>query len=102
MTHIRSSDEPVERMAKLMAALYTHLGRELINSLGEKQGRDAVRRAIKAFADERITSMYEEAKERSLPINGNTYKKVRDMPGTGWLKDALNTDTVLYCPMYAM
>ncbi len=99
---IRSSDEPVGRMAKLMAALYTHMAQELVDRLGENEGHEAIRRAIKGFADQRIASMHEEANERGLPINGQTYSLVRDMPGQGWIRSKDNPDDILYCPMFAM
>lgn len=102
MTKIRSTDEPVERMAKLMAALFTHLARELVSELGELDGTVAIRRAIKNFAAQRSESMLEEARERGLPLNAKTYAEVRDMPATGWIKDPDHPTDILFCPMAAM
>ena len=102
MSIIRSTDDPVKRMAMLMAALYVHMARELISQLGQEKGSQAIRDAIKSFAEQRVASMLKEAKERGLDINAETYTLVRDMPGDAWIKDPDHPEDIIYCPMYEM
>lgn len=102
MGKIRSTDEPVGRMAKLMAELYYFMAREFIERLGEEAGREAIRSAVTGFGEARAKVMREEAKERGLEINAETYAIVRDMPGISWEKDPANPADITYCPMHDM
>lgn len=102
MAKIRSTDEPVGRMAKLMAELYLFMAQEMVDRLGEKDGKAAVRAAITKFGEARVASMREEARERGLAITAETYALVRDMPGISWERDPANPGDVTYCPMEDM
>lgn len=102
MGRIRSTDEPVGRMAKLMAELYYFMAEEMIEKLGEEKGKESVRNAITKFGEARAAVMKEEAKERGLEINAETYALVRDMPGISWEKDPENPSDITYCPMHDM
>lgn len=102
MGKIRSSDEPVGRMAKLMAELYHFMASELIDRLGEDTGTEAIRNAVTRFGEARASVMKEEAAERGLPINGETYALVRDMPSISWEKDPEQPSDITYCPMHDM
>lgn len=102
MGKLRSTDEPVGRMAKLMAELYYFMAKELIDNLGEEKGTEAVRRAIRKYGAARAASMREEAESRGLDITPETYTMVRDMPGDSWIKDASNPTDITYCPMHDM
>jgi hypothetical protein len=99
MTRLRSNDEPVGRMAKLMAELYYFMAKEMVERMGEELGKEAIRAAITEFGKARLQSMYEEAGERKLALNLETYLKVRDMPGISWERDPDNPDDIIYCPM---
>lgn len=102
MSKIRSQGEPVERMAKLMAELYYFMAKEMVDKMGEEQGKAAIRSAIRKFGEARVASMHEEAAERGLDINITTYLEVRDMPGTSWEKNPKNPTDIIYCPMQDM
>jgi hypothetical protein len=102
MTKIRSHDEPVERMAKLMAELYYFMGKEMVERMGDEQGKASIRSAIRKFGEARVAAMHEEAAERGLDINMETYLAVRDMPGTSWEKNPENPADITYCPMQDM
>jgi len=102
MGKIRSTDEPVGKMAKLMAELYFFMAGEMIDKLGEKEGREAIRSAIKRFGVARAKDMQEEARDRGLDINAETYAIVRDMPSISWEKDPDDPRDVTYCPMHDM
>jgi len=97
---IRSTDEPVGKMAKLMAELYYFMANEMIARLGEETGKAAIRNAITEFGKARAEVMKEEALERGLEINAETYSLVRDMPSISWEKDPENPCDVTYCPMH--
>lgn len=102
MAKIRSTDEPIGRMAKLMAELYYFMSKEMVDRLGEKDGKEAIRTAIRKFGEARVASMQEEARERGLAITPETYAIVRDMPGASWERDPENPSDVTYCPMEDM
>lgn len=102
MSNIRSTDEPVGRMAKLMAELYYYMAEEMIKKLGPEKGREAARNAITKFGLARAETMKEEAKEKGLPLNNDTYVKIKDMPTTSWEKDPETPTDITYCPMYDM
>lgn len=102
MGKIRSWDEPVGRMAKLMAELYCFMAREMIEKLGEEKGKESVREAVRKFGEARAEAMKEEAAERGLEINAETYALVRDMPGISWEKDPDSLCDFTYCPMQDM
>lgn len=102
MGKIRSTDEPVGRMAKLLAELYYFMAKELKDRLGEEEGTAAIRHAVTQFGEARAAVMKEEAKERGLEINAETYALVRDMPGISWEKDPERPTDITYCPMHDM
>lgn len=102
MGKIRSGDEPVGRMAKLMAELYYFMAEEMIDRLGKEKGIEAIRTAVTKFGEARAENMKEEARERGLEINAETYTRVRDMPSISWEKDPDNPADVTYCPMHDM
>lgn len=102
MGKIRSTDEPVGKMAKLMAELYCFMAEEMIERLGEETGKAAIRNAVTKFGKARTEVMKEEALERGLEINAETYAIVRDMPSISWEKDPENPSDVTYCPMHDM
>jgi len=87
-------------MAKLLALLHYSMSKEIIAALGEERGKEVILSAIKRFAEARVKSMVEEARERGLdPGSFDTYKIVRDMPGTGWEHDPQNPMKITVCPM---
>ncbi len=102
MTRLRSTDDPGTRFAQLMAQLYFFMAQELMTQLGEEKGKEAILHAVNEFGKSRIKSMQEEAAERNLDPKGlETYRAVRDMPGTGWETNPDNPLEITYCPMEA-
>lgn len=102
MSKIRSTDEPVGRMAKLMAGLYYFMAKEMIDKLGDEKGKESIRNAVTKFGESRANEMFEEARQRGLDINLDTYLKVRDMPAVSWERDINNPNDITYCPMHDM
>lgn len=102
MSKIRSTDEPVGRMAKLMAELYYFMSKEMIEKLGEEEGTKAVREATRKFGEARVEVMIEEAKEKGLELTPETYAKIKDMPSISWKSDPENPCDMTYCPMHDM
>ncbi len=98
--NIYTKEDPSVRWAKLFTKLYYYMGREMIERLGEEEGKKAVTESIRKFGEERVRSMKAEAAERGLdPDTFETYNLVREMPGIGWEKTG---DDVTYCPMNAI
>ncbi len=102
MSKVRSDGEPVERMAKLMAELYYFMAKEMVERMGSELGKESIRAAIHNFGEARLVSMKEEAAERGLKINPETYTKVRDMPGISWERNPDHPEDITYCPMQDM
>jgi len=50
---IRSTDEPVGKMAQLMAELYFFMATEMIERLGNETGKAAIRNAVTKFGEAR-------------------------------------------------
>jgi len=97
---MRSTEDPVVRMAKLLAKFHYHMAKEIMDTIGPEQGRQVVLRAIEKFAEDRVQGMRAEAVERGLPLDSmDTYRLVRDMPGNGWERNADNSAQITRCPM---
>jgi len=100
MSTIKSSDPSGERFAKLMAELYYHMAREMVDRLGEEAGREAILAAVRSFGQARVAAMRQEAQLRGLPLTGlATYQAVRDMPADGWKMEQAAGMEVSRCPM---
>lgn len=100
MSKIRSGEEPGTRFAKLMGELYYFMAREMMEQLGEEKGQEAVLRAVRKFGEARVRAMKADAREQGLdPGSLDTYRMVRDMPGTGWRTNPENALEITYCPM---
>ncbi|ATW26494.1 L-2-amino-thiazoline-4-carboxylic acid hydrolase [Candidatus Formimonas warabiya] len=100
MSNIRSTDDPGVRFAKLMAELYYFMGQEMVAQLGEEKGKEAILAAVRKFGEARVKAMKEEARDLGLEAHGTeTYRRVRDMPGTGWKTNPENPLEITYCPM---
>ena len=57
MSDIKSDMTPTMRLAKLMAEMHYYYAKELIDRLGPKEGRSAVRHALKCMAESRSDAM---------------------------------------------
>lgn len=100
MYNIRSDEPAAVRNAKLFAKLYYHLAKELYERLGETEGKEAIKKAVTAFGEERVASMKEEAAERGIEVHTvPDYFKVRDMPSDGWV-NTMEPPTAQYCPLF--
>lgn len=100
MSSIKSTDDPCIRFARLMAELYYFMAKEMVTELGEEKGREAVLHAVREFGKARARAMKEEAEAQGLELTGiDTYRTVRDMPGTGWQTNPNNTLEISFCPM---
>jgi hypothetical protein len=98
MSKIRSNEDPTVRFAKLFAKMYYYMAEQMIESLGEEEGKKAIASAINKFGNDRVRSMKEEAAERNLPLNGReAYTMVRDMPNIGWERNECGIE---YCPFH--
>lgn len=97
MSTIRTSEDPSIRWAKLFAKLYFYMAKELVDTLGPEEGKNAIKHAIERFGQARVESMKAEAAERGLPPIGKaTYDAVREMPGIGW---SFVPEGVKTCPL---
>lgn len=101
MAKIRSGEAPAVRNAKLMAKLYYYMGKEMIDRLGKERGTEAIRAAVRAFGEDRVASMHEEAAERGITEIKTIpdYFQVRDMPSEGWV-NTMDPPTSTYCPLH--
>lgn len=97
MTTIRTNEDPSVRFAKLFAELYYHMGKKMIEVMGEEAGKKAIAEAVDSFGRDRVAGMKAEAAERGLPAMGKaTYDAVREMPNIGW---SFIPEGVTKCPL---
>ena len=97
---MKSTDDPVVRMAKLLAKYHYHMAREIIEAIGFERGSQVVLQAVRKFAEDRLQGMRAEAKERGLPLDSmDTYLKVRDMPDNAQARNPDNPAQVTSCGM---
>lgn len=97
---MKSTEDPVVRMAKLFARFHYYMAKEIIDTIGTERGTQVVLAAVKKFGQDRVKAMHAEANERGLALDSvETYRKVRDMPGTGWERDPENSSVIRHCPM---
>lgn len=100
MSNMKSNEEPEIRMTKLMAELYYFMAKEMVERMGEKEGKEAISSSISKFGEARVKAMKEEAIEKGMDINAvSTYLAVRDMPSTGWKYAKDTSSDITYCPM---
>lgn len=100
MSNMRSNEEPVVKVTKLMAELFYFMAKEMVDGMGPEKGRQAVLAAVEKFGAARVEAMQGEARERQLPASGlAAYLAVRDMPSDGWKSEPGNPLEITYCPM---
>ncbi|QXE17606.1 L-2-amino-thiazoline-4-carboxylic acid hydrolase [Clostridium sp. 001] len=100
MSNLKSSEEPAVKFAKLMAELYYFMAQEMVERMGEENGKDAISSAVKKFGKARVDAMKAEAKEKGLDLNNpRTYAAVRDMPSNAWKYSDNDQSEITYCPM---
>ncbi|MGQ9583972.1 MAG: L-2-amino-thiazoline-4-carboxylic acid hydrolase [Anaerolineae bacterium] len=68
-------------MSEIMAKLYYHLAKEMLDSFGA-EGEAALRRAVRAFGRDRGATLRQRHMAQNLPINLKTLFQHYDLPGT--------------------
>ncbi len=74
-------DEDLVVMSEMIAKLYFHMAKEMLDSFGE-EGEAALRRAIQAFGRDRGATLKKRHQAKQLPINVKSLFDQYDMPGT--------------------
>lgn len=74
-------DEDLIRMSEIMAKLYFHLARALLDEFGP-EGEVALREAIRAFGRDRGAALRDRHIARGIPINVKSLFEHYDLPGT--------------------
>ena len=69
----------VQKMAEIMALLFYHISKEVIDTFGD-EGERALRKAIENFGSERGENIRKEVLNRSLPLTMENLSKYYDMP----------------------
>lgn len=100
MSDLVSTEDPVVRFAKLFAELYYFLAKEMMERLGEQEGREAILSAVVQFGRARVGAIQHEAVARGMdPTAPETYAELRDMPRTGWESSPDDPMERTFCPM---
>lgn len=100
MSDLVSTEDPVVRFAKLYAELYYFLAKEMMERLGEREGREAVLSAVTQFGRARVEAIQNEAVAGGMdPTAPETFAELRDMPRTGWESSPDDPLEKTYCPM---
>jgi hypothetical protein len=100
MSDLVSTEDPVVRFAKLYAEQYYFLAKEMMERLGEREGREAILSAVAQFGRARVEAIQREAVSRGMdPAAPETFAELRDMPRTGWESSPDDPSEKTYCPM---
>ncbi len=98
MSDIKYNQPLPMRLSKLMAEMYYFMAKELIERLGEEEGKKAIKAAVENMAKSRIEAMKHDALSLGLsPIGKDTYNKIKDFGTPDWKRD--ENGLVTYCPM---
>ena len=74
-------DEDLVVMSEMIAKLYFHMAKEMLDSFGA-EGEAALRRAVQAFGRDRGATLKKRHQANELPINVRSLFEQYDMPGT--------------------
>ena len=83
---IRHDESEGLRFGKLMAECYYYMAKHIVEAMGEEQGAQVIRAALKEFGEDRVASMTREAAEKGVEVTDfEKYFTIRDMPDCGWI-----------------
>jgi len=98
MSDISIDQTVATRISKLLAIQHYWMSKELIDRLGEEEGKKAIAHALKNIADDRISGMRADAEKHGIEPKGKAnYGKIKDFPTPDWHRD--EKGCVTYCPM---
>ena len=98
MSDIELSQPLAVRLSKLMAEMHYFMAKEMLERLGEEEGKQAIKAALDNMAQSRIAAMHREAEKAGIePVGKAAYAKVKDFGTPDWKRD--EHGVVTYCPM---
>lgn len=98
MSDIKCSQPLPMRLSKLMAEMFYFMAQEMLDKLGEEEGKKAIKAATDKMAKSRVEAMKRDALEAGLPpVGKDTYSKIKDFGTPDWKRD--ENGVVSYCPM---
>jgi hypothetical protein len=71
--------EIVDRMARTLALLYAHLGREVVEAFGVA-GEEAIRRGVIAYGEARGRRIRDELQTKGIPLTVQNLSRYYDLP----------------------
>ncbi|MEW6663153.1 MAG: L-2-amino-thiazoline-4-carboxylic acid hydrolase [Bacillota bacterium] len=74
----------VKKMANMLASLYYHFSREVIERLGEEEGRKLIAKVIENYGRERGGQHRENCLKAGLEVRPENYGQLPDVPSLGW------------------
>ena len=74
-------DEDLVIMSEMVAKMYFHMAKEMLDTFGV-EGEAALRRAVRAFGQDRGATLRERHLTEQIPINVKSLFEHYDMPGT--------------------
>lgn len=81
---IEDAQTQVRQMGMMLASLYYHFATEIINTLGEEEGKKLILKAIDAYGRERGEQQRERVIEAGFAHEPENYVAVSDLPQLGW------------------
>lgn len=83
---IRNDESEGLRFGKLMAECYYYMAKNIVEAMGEEEGEKVIRKALKEFGEDRVSSIKAEALEKGVTVDSfEKFFTVRDMPDCGWV-----------------
>jgi len=86
--------EQVTAMARLFGLMFYHFTNLAVEKLGEDEGKEFVKEAVKRFGLDRAKRVRNEVDKLGLDFSLENYSKVLDLPRLGWGGSTRET----YCP----
>jgi len=98
--------EEVLLITKRMAKLYLHFSEVIIEKLGEKEGKELIKKAVNSYGSDCGEEVKDKAIEKGLTLEPKNYSKIPDLPKLGWESEKINgldnsTEgiKVTFCPL---
>jgi hypothetical protein len=92
-------------MARRMALLYHYMAREIVDRLGEEEGRKLIKDAVWKYGVHCGKTVKEGVEKMGLPLTKENFRKVPDLPSRGWrhrvvdLPDGKKQTQSYLCPL---
>ena len=76
--------DQVRKMGNQVGLLFFHFAKTLTKELGDKQGKDLIKKAVHSYGSARGQAIREKVKKAGLELTIKNFSKFSDLPASGW------------------